>query len=193
MNAIHYDPATGRIASIIQFGSSSLALPLPMPGLEGAFVESTASLPAYFDGTSCVPIGDAPSPVHVFNWVTKQWEDPRTLQDLKDAKWEQIKSARASTEVGTFSWNGHVVDADLGRISGAATRVLIAQALGQFYSDTWTLADNSTIPVTGADIFSMGAALGEHVSACHVHGRLLRQQIENATSKEEVEAITWNL
>lgn len=83
MNAIHYDPATGRIASIIQFGSSSLALPLPMPGLEGAFVESNASLPAYFDGTSCVPIGDAPSPAHVFNWAGKQWEDTRTLNDCR--------------------------------------------------------------------------------------------------------------
>lgn len=193
MNAIHYDPATGRIASIIQFGSSSLALPLPMPGLEGAFVESNASLPAYFDGTSCVPIGDAPSPAHVFNWAGKQWEDPRTLQDLKDEKWEAIKLERAARESGTFQWAEHIVDADLSRISGAASRVLVAQALGQSYSDTWTLADNSTLPVTGADIFAMGAALGEHISACHAHGRLLRQQIENATSKEEVEAITWNL
>lgn len=191
MNAIHYDPATGRIASIIQFGSSSLALPLPMPGLEGAFVESTASLPAYFDGTSCVPIGDAPSPAHVFNWAGKQWEDPRTLADFQDIKWEAIKLARAANETGTFQWNGHTIDADMARLNGAATSVMIAQAAGYTYSDVWTLADNTTIPVTGQDIFAMGLALAAHVSACHAQGRALRQLIYSRTTKEEVDAITW--
>lgn len=193
MNAIHYDPTTGQVFSVIQFGTSSIALPLPPPGLEGSFVSSSVAIPAYFDGTTCTPIGESPSVNHEFNWVTKQWEDPRTLQDLKDEKWQAIKASRDAAEAGTFLWNGHTVDADKERINGAATGVLIAKGLGQVYSDVWTLADNSTIPVTGDDILSMGVSLVQHVSACHAHGRALRQQIEDAASTQEVDAVTWNL
>jgi len=120
-----------------------------------------------------------------------QWEDLRTLGELQDAKWEVIKLDRASHETGTFQWNGHTIDADMARLNGAATSVMIAQAAGYTYSNVWTLADNTMIPVTGQDIFAMGLALDAHVSACHARGRALRQLIYSCTTKEEVEAITW--
>jgi hypothetical protein len=104
-----------------------------------------------------------------------------------------MKAARDAAERSTFTWNGHTVDADMARLNGAATSVMIAQAQGYNYSDTWTLADNSTLSVTGSDILSMGLALAAHVSACHAHGRALRQQILACTTKEQVDAIEWSL
>lgn len=132
-----------------------------------------------------------PTTIHVFNWSTKQWEDQRTLQDHKDAKWEAMKAARDAAERSTFVWNGYTIDADMARINGAATGAIIAQAASQTYEDVWTLADNSTIPVNGQDILAMCLALAAHVSACHAHGRALRQQILDCTTKEQVDAIEW--
>ena len=55
----------------------------------------------------------------------------------------------------------------------------------------WTLADNSVQTFTAADYVQIGQALANHVSGCHERGRILRQQIESATTETELEAIVW--
>jgi hypothetical protein len=190
IRAIYYHADTGRAYKILVAPDLN-GFPDADPGGLALLMPDSVQLPGYVLGTSYIPIGGAPSDHHAFNWVTKQWEDPRTLADFQDIKWEAIKLARAANETGTFQWNGHTIDADMARLNGAATSVMIAQAAGYTYSDVWTLADNTTIPVTGQDIFAMGLALAAHVSACHSRGRALRQLIYSCTTKEEVEAITW--
>lgn len=132
-----------------------------------------------------------PTTNHTWDDQALVWVDPRTLQEIKDAKWESIKLERETRETGTFQWNGHTIDADKARINGASTGALIANGAGVPYSDAWTLADNSTISVTGDDILAMGVALLQHVSACHARARDLRLLIEAATTKDQVDAITW--
>lgn len=192
MIAIYYYASTGQAYSISTASDLGLFTEPPVGSLAMLLIEPV-NLPGYMNGSTYVPLPAAPSDNHVFNWVTKEWEDPRTLQDHKDAKWEAMKAARDAAERSTFTWNGHTVDADMARLNGAATSVMIAQAQGYNYSDTWTLADNSTLSVTGSDILSMGLALAAHVSACHAHGRALRQQILDCTTKEQVDAIEWSL
>lgn len=189
---LYYEAATGKATEILT--GPSLEMFPPGDATKGALIlDNPVCLPGYVQAGQFYPLPPQPSAFHVFNWATKQWEDPRTLQDLKDERWKVIKAARVSTEVGTFVWQGHTVDADKERINGAATGVLIAKGLGQNYSDVWTLADNTTIPVTGDDILSMGVSLIQHVSACHAHARALRQQLEDATTPEAVAAVVWNL
>lgn len=157
-----------------------------------ASVEQLEPVDQYFSEGSLHAMPIQPSPVHVFDWSTKQWEDQRTLQEIKDAKWETIKDERDKQEAGLFEWGGHVFQADKERVNGAVTGALIAQAAGQPYTDTWTLADNSTIPVSGSDIIAMGIALLQHVSACHAKGRVLRNQIyQVAQTIEDVQAVEW--
>jgi hypothetical protein len=55
----------------------------------------------------------------------------------------------------------------------------------------WTLADNSVQTFTAADYIQIGQALAVHVSQCHERGRILRQEIEAATTLEDLEAIVW--
>lgn len=190
ITVIYYFQDTGKAYQVLT-GPDLGGFPEPPLDSFALLLTDLVELPGYVSGTNYVPLPEKPSSIHEFNWITKQWEDPRTLQDLKDAKWEAIKLARAAHETGTFQWNGHTIDADMARLNGAATSVMIAQAAGYTYSDVWTLADNTTIPVTGQDIFAMGLALAAHVSACHAQGRALRQLIYSRTTKEEVDAITW--
>jgi hypothetical protein len=167
--------------------------------LEFEVDDHAAAWDYYFNGEAVVPYSKSqlekksnqPSPFHIWSNQIMDWEETRVLSNFQDEKWEQIKLDRASHETGTFQWNGHTIDADMARLNGAATSVMIAQAAGYTYSDVWTLADNTTIPVTGQDIFAMGLALAAHVSACHARGRALRQLIYSCSTKEEVEAITW--
>lgn len=178
----HPDDETGRVLYQSSVDDSDTG---------GVYGPALISGECYITDGTVIPVPPRPGLTHTFNWATKQWEDQRTLQDLKDSKWETIKSARDYHETGTFTWNGHLVDADKDRITGAATGVLIAQAAGQPFADVWTLADNSTIPVSGPDVLSMGVTLMQHVSSCHAHARALRDLINSSTTKEQVEQITW--
>ena len=101
-----------------------------------------------------------------------------------------IKQARSSAEFGGFTWDGSPFDSDAisqSRIQGALQ--LAAMAPG--FTIDWTLANNSVRNLSAADLANVGAALGMHVAAQHAKARLLRSQIEVATTVAEVDAVTW--
>jgi hypothetical protein len=131
-----------------------------------------------------------PTPHHVFNYTTKQWEDPRTLQDLKDAKWATIKQARSAAEYAGFTWDGSVFDSDAisqQRISGAVT---LAQMSPDFVID-WTLADNRVRTLVRAEMVAVGIALGMHVQAQFSKAQGLRLQIDAASTPGQVAVVVW--
>lgn len=119
------------------------------------------------------------------------WEDPRTLAQMKHDKWAQIKAARAAAEDGGFAWDGSTFDSDMAsnlRISGA---VQLAQIVGGAFSIGWTLADNSVRTLSAAQMVAVGVAAGQHVAAQRATARALREQIQAATTPQELEAIAW--
>lgn len=131
-----------------------------------------------------------PDEYHVFDYTTKHWYDPRTLNDIKLAKWAIIKQARSSAEFGGFTWDGSPFDSDAisqSRIQGA----LQLAALIPDFSIDWTLADNTVRALSGSELAAVGVALGLHVGTQHAKARLLRSQIEAATTVAEVDAVTW--
>lgn len=139
----------------------------------------------YWDGDAFVSIGDPPSPHHTFDYTTKQWIDPRSLDETKAQKWAEIKSERDSLEFGGFEFEGNTYDSNQvsqGRIMGAA-----AAGVDQ----VWTLADNTTIKLTGDELKELYTALQEHVAKAHERGRQARELIDKAATKEEVESVTF--
>lgn len=142
-----------------------------------------SELTDYWNGSEFVSIGEPPSPHHTFDYTTKQWIDPRTLDEIKAQRWTEIKSGRDSLEFGGFEFEGGVYDSDQvsqGRIMGAA-----AAGLDQ----VWTLADNSTVELTAMQLQQLYAALQAHIASVHERGRIARQLIFDAETKEQVEAI----
>jgi hypothetical protein len=135
-------------------------------------------------------IPPSPTPHHVFKCTTKQWEDPRTLADLKAAQWAQVKQARSQAEYAGFTWDGSVFDSDAisqNRITGA---VALAQ-MSSTFSIGWVLADNTVRTLNQSDMLAVGAALGAHVAAVFAKGVLLREVIAAAGTPAEIEAIAW--
>ena len=152
--------------------------------------EEAPSLTHYRQAGTWVEQPPQPSPHHIFDYTTKQWVDPRTLSDLQAAQWTQIKQARTQAEYAGFTWDGSAFDSDAisqQRITGA---VALAQMSDQF-SIGWVLKDNTVRTLNQTDMMQVGAALGQHVAAQFAKGVLLREQIEAAATKEEVEAVVW--
>lgn len=166
-----------------------------MQGLDFALSETLYTPDdMYFENGDIVLKTPKPTQFHIFNYTTKQWTDPRTLDDLKAAKWEQAKSARDAAEYGGFTWDGSTFDSDsvaTGRITGAAVLALMASMAGQPYSIVWTLFDNTTRVLDASQMMAVGAALGTHVQAAHDAADARRLLINAATSAAELDAMVW--
>ena len=130
-----------------------------------------------------IALSDAPSPQHVFDYEIKQWIDPRSLDEIKAQKWAEIKIHRDRLEFGGFEFESNIYDSDQvsqGRIMGAASTDV---------DQVWTLADNTTVALSAMQLQQLYAALQAHIASVHERGRIARQVIYDAETKEEVEAI----
>ena len=135
----------------------------------------------YQDGWVAMPT--QPSPYHIFNYDLKDWIDPRTLDEIKAQKWAEIKSERDLLEFGGFEFEGGIYDSNQvsqGRIMGAAVAGV---------DQVWTLADNSTVELSASQLQQLYAALQAHIASVHERGRIARQLIFEAETKEQVEAV----
>lgn len=131
-----------------------------------------------------------PNEYDIWNEVNGGWIDGRDLDQKKDDKWLEIKAARDAQEFSQFDWGGYTFQCDevsQRRIQGAVQLSAIDDTL----TLDWTLADNSVQSFTAAEYVQIGVALATHVSGCHARGRILRQEIESATTEAELEAIVW--
>lgn len=187
-NVIEFDKATGRV---ITAGSAQ--------NPEMYITDTTDVLIGFsaIPGTDYVQEGvvvsrpTQPSVWHNFDWITKQWVDSRSLEDYKVYQWTFIKKARSEAEYAGFTWDGSTFDSDTlsqNRITGAVTLAQMSTA----FSIDWVLANNTVRTLNQVDMLQVGAALGNHVAQQFNKGVLLRTLIDVATSREEVEAISWN-
>jgi hypothetical protein len=134
-----------------------------------------------------------PTSNHSFDYSTKQWIDPRSLQELRDAKWDFIKKAREAERYSLLTTSHGVFDATAKDQKGITDAVMLAQtmqSMGNSISIDFTLADNSTVSLDTPAMVEVGLALGQRTQEGMARGRLLRTQIYEA-SASELDAITW--
>lgn len=135
-----------------------------------------------------------PASYYTWDWSTHTWIDPRTLQQVKDEKWEQIKHDRDAAIAAPLSTSYGVFDADANSRANIANAVLYLQTLEQQGTPgtvDWTLADNTTITLNYQEMSTVGLLLGQRTNSAYDTARALRAQIDAATTIAEVEAIHW--
>lgn len=135
-----------------------------------------------------------PNSPEIWDWELMQYIDPRSLAEIKEARWAELKLARTQAESEGFTWDGSIFDSDpssQARINGAVTLALIARQLNQPYEVTWTLKNSTTRTLSIDEMIAVGLTLGNHVQTIFNKGQLLQQQINQATTKEEVTSIVW--
>lgn len=145
--------------------------------------EKASRVEGYVDKGEWYAAEGKPSETHIYDYDLKDWVDPRTLDEIKAQKWVEIKSQRDQLEFGGFEFDGGIYDSDQvsqGRIMGAA-----AAGLDQ----VWTLADNTTVELSAAQLQQLYAALQAHIASVHERGRIARQLIFDVETKEQVELV----
>lgn len=147
--------------------------------LENYYISSEGNLTAK---------GQNDSAYRSFDYEQAQWTfDAETA---KQKAWNAIKREREAAEFSDFEWGGYTFQCDevsQRRIQGAVQLAAIDPDM----TLEWTLADNSVQTFTAAEYVQIGQALATHVSQCHERGRILRQEINQAATESELEAIVW--
>jgi len=142
----------------------------------------------------------APPATAMLTWVwdeaSERWQPVPTLASHQAAAWARIKAARADAETAPITVGLYTFDADGSsqqRIAGAVQMASLAVAAGQGadFSISWTLADNTTANLSASEIIDVGLSLGQQISAAHARSRVLRAQIDAATSADELNLINW--
>ena len=169
----------GEILQMIYANEETVVLNTPKDGF--AVDDPPKSNMFYQDGWVEMPT--QPSPHFIFDYEVKQWIDPRSLDEIKAQKWTEIKSERDSLEFGGFEYKGNVYDSD----QGSQGRIMGAAVAG--VDQVWTLADNTTVELSASQLQQLYAALQAHIASVHERGRIARQLIYEAETKEQVEEI----
>jgi len=125
------------------------------------------------------------STYHIFDYNLKDWVDPRTLDEIRIQKWNEIKATRETTEYGGFLFLEEIFDSDI----ASQSRIIAASDLD--ISVDWTLQDNSVVTLTAEQMKALKIALAQHVSSCHERSRIARQKIYEAETFEEINIIEF--
>ncbi len=188
-----YHKRTGHIERVVSCDISQLSAQFDGDThayMQGRLDDSTVYIA---DGIQ-VTLPERPGQHWEFNWETKQWEDPRTLDDLKAAQWTQIKAARETAINAPLETPYGTVDSgpdDRGNITDAVMLLQTMESLGTPITIEFTMFDNTPITLTTAQMVHIGLLLGQKVQAAYVRSQACRAAINAATTKEEVEAVVW--
>jgi len=118
-------------------------------------------------------------------------EEATPLAKLQSIKWAQIKAERDTRTTGGFLYLGKILQSDAQSALKIANASITATN-DPAYTDVWTAADDTLVPMTNLELKNMSAALVKHASDTHHIGTSLREVIfaEDAT-EETVNAVHW--
>ena len=151
----------------------------------------------YHDPITNLPaeMGARPSMAHVFEFRSKTWRDPRSLTQLRDAQWAEVRAARDAQDSSYFPYMGKWINSNLvsviriNTIAKAAEHALANQ--GQF-AIAWTCADNSVLALDAEGMVGMPLALAAYSAQLHAKGAALRGRIYTETDAVRLAEIKWN-
>lgn len=114
-----------------------------------------------------------------------------SLDEIKQAKLAELKNQRDTLEVEPIEYNGNLFDYDEKARDRINAAIISLKLLGADASLSWTTADNNEATVTANDLKAVIANVAVRSNELHVKYRTLKEQVNNATTVDEVNAIMW--
>jgi hypothetical protein len=137
-------------------------------------------------------IPPAPSKYHVYKEATAEWVFSEELfSKLKTEKKQYLSNKRDQEELAGFFAFNKQFDSDEKSIRRINLAVAAADTFGETFSIDWTCSDNSVITLSYEMIKSLPMIMAQYGNTLHVYCRLLKDQVDIATTPEELDAITW--
>lgn len=119
-------------------------------------------------------------------------EEP--IENVKQRKILMLKRQRDVAEVKPIEYNRHSFDYDdkaRDRINAAIIALDVQSKNAEtMASIDWTTADDKDVQVTADDLRMVIASVAQRSNALHIAYRVAREKVEQASTQEEIEAIT---
>jgi hypothetical protein len=131
---------------------------------------------------------------HDWDAVKGEWRERLTLTGLKRNRWIIIKLAVKKRDAANITVGPHEFECDADSRAELMQAVTIAQfalADGQPFSIELDKADGSTITVDAGQLKTIIRAIHTRTESIRATARILRAQIQAATTPAEVEAVQW--
>lgn len=112
-----------------------------------------------------------------------------TLDELKQAKINELKIIRDNEEVKPIEYNGNLFDFDDKARDRINSAIIALDITGEGATIDWTTADNADVKVTANDLRMVIAMVAQRSNALHVAYRAAKDKVEAATTVAEVDAI----
>lgn len=113
-----------------------------------------------------------------------------SLDELKQAKINELKIIRDTEEVKPIAYNGNLFDFDDKARDRINSAIIALSITGQ--SIEWTTANNTNVLVTADDLRGVIAAVAVRSNKLHNAYRIAKEKVLEATTKEEVEKVVLN-
>ena len=124
-------------------------------------------------------------------WREYQPQAP-TLDDLKSAKWDQVKARREAEDRKPLEYLGKLLDFDDTGREKLLWALKAADVAGAAFAVDWTCADNTILPLTAETIAGIPVAAALRSDANHQRARQLRAAIDAASTAEELALVSWD-
>ena len=134
-------------------------------------------------------------------WNGEAWEyeeipvppdpEPPTLEEVKEQKINELKSIRDFKEMEPVLYAEHKFDFDSKSYERITAAIYALDMQGATSTINWTLADNSSTPVTANDLRGVIAAAAVRSDALHTAYRALKSQVQAAETVADVNDIVW--
>lgn len=117
-----------------------------------------------------------------------------SIDKEKDAKWEKIKAIRDQKEREPLAYLDKIFDFDSlssERLTWLIDAARTAITFDSPFAVNWTCYDNTVIELSSEQIIGIPLAVAQRSDGLHQIARSLREQIEEATTEEELAIIVW--
>lgn len=114
----------------------------------------------------------------------------RTLDEVKADKVQRLKAERDAREVEPITYNGNSYDYDDKARERINAAIIALDVQGADASIDWTTATNADVKVTANDLRMVIAMVAQRSNALHIAYRVAKENVEQATTVADVEAVT---
>lgn len=189
---------TGQILRIVRCNDPGQAIPDDRVCSAVEVDESVSDATHYIDPQThqAVRFPTKPSRFCAWDWVQKEWRDPRSVDDLKRQKNAEINAARLAANRSTFNFAGKAIACDelsRGDIDGINGIVALTKSLPPGFPGGWKAVDNTYVSITDvATWVAFYGAMVQQGTANFIHAQQLKAQLAAASTPIEVQEVpSW--
>jgi len=181
-----------RFESDLDDAAAELGLSLPLPNIDGGNPPKPDLTPEQLARVQEIYADD----IALYESITEAgqvWTKPPTpTTDVDKAKkLAELAAARYAEEMGSIEVDGILIKTDE-RTRGILTAGMVeVRDNPEFSLLNWKISDGNFVDLSALQILSIYEAVDAHIAATFAKERTLSEQVTNATTIEELEAIKW--